>query len=91
MGHLSLCWKYFLKVYLSLLPIITGVGVATMTEASFDSVGLASALTSTVCFSLLTIFTKKVTGFHLLLLNGYQLFLGSEGKIGKWIAEWFED
>lgn len=61
-----------MPVYLSIVPIICGVGVATMTEATYDSVGLASALTATTCFSLLTIFTKKClkeTGYnHLQLL-----------------------
>ncbi|XP_070194086.1 solute carrier family 35 member E1 homolog [Littorina saxatilis] len=72
LAKLILGENQILTVYFSLIPIITGVGVATMTEASFDSVGLASALTATLCFSLLTIFTKKClkeTGYnHLQLL-----------------------
>ena len=63
--------RYSLKTYLSLVPIVAGVAIASITEISFDVVGLGTAITATAGFSIMTIFTKKITedvGIHTLRL-----------------------
>jgi len=51
---------YPLPVYLSLLPVIAGVAIASATELSFTWLGFLTAMSSNVAFSARAIFSKKL-------------------------------
>lgn len=52
--------KQSLNIYFSLIPIICGVLLASMTELAFDSSGLFWALFSTFIYSFMNVLAKKV-------------------------------
>ena len=72
LSRLFLAEKHSLKIYLSLFPIIIGVVIASMSELSFDLIGLVSALFSTFLLAIQNIFSKKTLKYvdihHLALL-----------------------
>ena len=51
---------FALPVYLSLLPVIFGVALASASEVSFSTISLVSGLLSNVCFALRAISAKKL-------------------------------
>lgn len=88
---------YLLQVYVSLIPIVGGVIVATLTELSFNFSGLMSALCSTATYALLNTFVKKVlkdTGIHHVKLLSLIAQFASVIFFPIWlyydVLEWFE-
>ncbi|CAF0749471.1 unnamed protein product [Rotaria sordida] len=73
LSRLILHERQTLPVYLSLIPVVIGVIIATMTEISFNMTGLISALLSTFGFSLQNIYSKKslkdIAIHHFILLS----------------------
>lgn len=80
--------KQTTKIYLSLVPIIVGIFIATISELDFNIIGLISALFSIFVFSLQNIFSKKVlreTSLHHLKL----LHLLARLALLMFIPVWF--
>jgi len=50
--------KVTIPIFLSLLPIVAGVGISSMSDASFQLLGLAMAMGSNLCFSARSICAK---------------------------------
>lgn len=50
--------RYSALTYLSLLPIVGGVALTAATELGFDSLGLAAALVSNLCFTSRSVLSK---------------------------------
>ncbi|XP_037081218.1 solute carrier family 35 member E1 homolog [Pollicipes pollicipes] len=70
-GRILLGQQQPFTVYCSLIPIIVGVAIATITELAFDITGLISALTSIAVYSVMQLYSKKAmkdTGIHHLRL-----------------------
>ena len=57
--RVALGTRHATLTYLSLLPIVGGVAVATLSEVSFDLMGLLTALAATCGFAVITIFSKQ--------------------------------
>jgi len=51
---------FALPVYLSLVPVVVGVAVASANEVSFSTISLVSGLLSNVCFALRAISAKRL-------------------------------
>ena len=51
---------HFSQICVSLVPIMAGVVIATVTEVQFDIIGMIAALTSTLFFALQNVYSKKV-------------------------------
>eukprot|EP00055_Hartaetosiga_balthica_P008252 m.30078 g.30078 ORF g.30078 m.30078 type:complete len:367 (+) comp6202_c0_seq1:169-1269(+) len=60
LSRIFLKQKHSTMAYLSLVPIMTGVIIASVTEIEFNLVGLISALVSTLTFAVQNILSKKV-------------------------------
>ena len=73
LSRLILGERQSLHIYLSLVPIIVGVIIASLSELSFDAVGLISALFSTGLLAVQNIYSKKtlkhIDIHHLALLS----------------------
>ncbi|KAI6226211.1 Solute carrier family 35 member E1-like protein [Aphelenchoides fujianensis] len=97
LSRLVLGERYSPRVYLSLLPIVAGVFIASFTELQFNAVGLLSSLVSTALFAWLNILAKQVFEetsmhpIHLLSLNSqlatvllFPLWVLSDGYSMMW-------
>eukprot|EP00051_Salpingoeca_urceolata_P018243 m.254957 g.254957 ORF g.254957 m.254957 type:complete len:353 (-) comp19152_c2_seq5:108-1166(-) len=60
LSRLILGQRHTWAVYFTLVPIMSGVIIATVTEISFDVTGMLCALLATSMFSLNSIYSKKV-------------------------------
>lgn len=57
------------RVYLSLVPVIVGVFIASVTEIQFDLNGLLCSLFSTSLFAGLNVLAKKVLSIYTVLIT----------------------
>ena len=78
-----------IRIYLSVIPIFLGIGLATISELNFNLIGTISAFASTIGYALQNLYTKRALGdlnIHQFVLLQKLTFYGVFMMLFLWLV-----